>query len=351
MKNKLRALVALFVLVASSALADEPFTINASSLPVFDRAVPDNQLGVLTYLGGLALTSRHRNFEALSGLDIQTVDGRERMFMVTDEGHWVSANLVTTPSGAPTALTNARIGPLLDSAGQPMLSKRTADAEGLALRMGSDGLEALVIAERNQPLRAYSLSDGAPSGPARHIFGDQTPLPHGRADGLEAIVQITQGPLAGQTLVFLEDEIRPASHPNAARFLADGTLRPFEIRRMDDFSITGAAMLPGGDVVIVERFFTWDEGVAMRLRHLPAQDIASGAVEGRLLLEADGSTIIDNMEGIAVTDHPDGPVLTIISDNNGNFFQRTVLLRFQITGTMDEAMSLTPPAPSPRPAL
>ncbi|MFK7791588.1 MAG: esterase-like activity of phytase family protein [Devosiaceae bacterium] len=311
--------------------------------------MPSNQFGVLTYLGGIALTSRHRNFEALSGLDILQTETRQTLLMVTDEGHWVVADLATTPGGAPTALANARIGPLLDNAGAPMLSKRTADAEGLALHNGPNGLEALVIAERNQPVRAYDLSSGAPSGAARHIYGEDTPLPHGRADGLEAIVEMTEGPLVGQTLVFLEDEVRPPSRPNAARILPDGTVVPFEIRRLDDFSITGAAMLPGGDVVIVERFFTWDEGVAMRIRHLPASDILAGAVEGSLLLEADGGTIIDNMEGIAVSDHANGPILTIISDNNGNFFQRTVLLRFQIVGDLATAQRLTPPAPAARP--
>lgn len=327
----------------SPAIADEPITINAAALPVFDRSVPNNQFGPLTYLGGLALTSRHRDFEALSGL---TMNG-ERLIMVTDEGNWVTATLQADPDGTPTGLTDARIGPLLNTDGTPMQSKRLADAEAVTLV----GDELWVANERNQPIRAYYLRDGALTGPARLPLGSQAPLQSSRNAGPEALVHVTTGPLSGQTILFLEEQWRGTPLDNAARIGPDGELALFQIRRLNRYAITGAAMLPDGDLVIVERFFTWDEGIFMRLRWLPANDIANGAVEGSMLLDADGGTIIDNMEGIAVTDHPDGPILTLISDDNGNFFQRTVLLRFQITGDLNDLPALTPPAPVARPNL
>lgn len=341
MRRRIAALALAISL--SPAIADEPIAINATSLPVFDRSVPNNQFGPLTYLGGLALSSRHRDFEALSGLTMQG----DRLIMVTDEGDWVTATLQSETDGTPTGITDARIGPLLNTDGTPMQSKRLADAEAVTLV----GDELWVANERNQPIRAYDLRDGALTGPARLPLGSQAPLQSSRNAGPEALVHVTAGPLSGQTILFLEEPWRGAPLNNAARIGPDGGLALFQVRRLDRFAITGAATLPNGDLVIVERRFTWDDGIFMRLRWLPADEIASGAIEGRMLLDADGSTIIDNMEGIAVSDHPNGPILTLISDDNGNFFQRTLLLRFQITGDLSDLPVLTPPAPVARPNL
>lgn len=337
------ALAAVLALAPGVGRSDEPITITASPLPVFDRSVPDNRFGPLTYLGGLALESSNRDFEALSGL---TMRG-EQMIMVTDKGHWVIATLQSDAAGMPISLSEAHIGTLLNTDGTPMLTKRLADAEAVTLV----GEELWVTSERNQPIRAYALGEGRFTGPARLPFGDTAPLPGNRNQGLEAMVHITAGPLAGETLIFLEEPPRRAADPTAMRLLADGSRRTFAVRRQDDYAITGAAMMPGGDVMLLERRFSWNEGIFMRLRHLPAEDIASGAVEGQIILDADGATLIDNMEGIAVSDHPEGPILTLISDDNSNFFQRTVLLRFQVTGDLSGLDAPRQPNPVARPDL
>ncbi|MEM1286118.1 MAG: esterase-like activity of phytase family protein [Pseudomonadota bacterium] len=335
--------MAAFACLPNAATANEPLSISASALPVLDRSNSDNQFGALAYLGGLVLSSRDGRFEALSGL---TMTGN-RLIMVTDEGHWVTARLLSTPNGAPADIADALIGPLLNTDGSPMLSKRLADAEAVT-QVGND---VWVTSERNQPIRSYQLEDGVFSGSARLPFGETEPLSGNRNQGLEAMVHMTEGPLTGETLIFLEEPPHRASDPTALRLRSDGSHTPFAFRRMDGFAVTGAAELPGGDVVLVERRFSWDDGLYMRLRYLPAAEIAAGAVQGRLMLHADGGTIIDNMEGVAVSDHPNGSILTIISDDNGNFFQRTILLRFQITGDLNELPVPTQPSPVARPDL
>lgn len=339
---RLKALAFLLLLTAP-VQGDEPITITASSLPVFDRSVPDNRFGPLTYLGGLALDSSNRNFEALSGLTM--ID--DQLIMVTDEGYWTTANLQSDEAGAPIGLANARLGALLNTDGTPMLSKRLADAEAVTMVNG----DLWVTSERNQPIRAYALEDGRLTGPANLPFGDAAPLIGSRNQGLEAMVHVTTGPLAGETLIFLEEPPRRAADPTAMRLMPDGSRQTFAVRRQDDYAITGAAMMPDGDVLLVERRFSWTDGIFMRLRHLPAADIASGAVEGRIILDADGATLIDNMEGIAVTEHANGPIITLISDDNSNFFQRTVLLRFQITGNVESVVTPRQPQPVARPDL
>ena len=50
-----------------------------------------------------------------------------------------------------------------------------------------------------------------------------------------------------------------------------------------------------------------------------------------MLFDADGSYNIDNMEGVAVHRNGDGAtILTLISDDNFSFFQRTLLLQFAL---------------------
>jgi hypothetical protein len=54
-------------------------------------------------------------------------------------------------------------------------------------------------------------------------------------------------------------------------------------------------------------------------------------IEGEVLLEANDSLNIDNMEGIAVTGHPPAEtILTLISDDNFSPLQRTLLMQFAL---------------------
>ena len=107
------------------------------------------------------------------------------------------------------------------------------------------------------------------------------------------------------------------------------------VAHRDDFAVTDACFLPDGDLLILERRFRWTRGIAMRLRRIPAAALLPGHVaDGEILLEADGGYDIDNMEGLAVDRAPDGgTILTLISDDNRSWFQRTVLLRFRLAPT------------------
>jgi hypothetical protein len=50
-----------------------------------------------------------------------------------------------------------------------------------------------------------------------------------------------------------------------------------------------------------------------------------------VLIEADMGYAIDNMEGIDVVPGPEGtPHLILVSDDNGNLFQRSVMLEFRL---------------------
>jgi hypothetical protein len=73
----------------------------------------------------------------------------------------------------------------------------------------------------------------------------------------------------------------------------------------------------------------------MRIRRLSPAEVTPGArAVGEVLIEADSSYEIDNMEGIAIHRGRAGEtVVSLISDDNFNrFLQRTVFLQFTLAG-------------------
>jgi hypothetical protein len=93
-------------------------------------------------------------------------------------------------------------------------------------------------------------------------------------------------------------------------------------------------LLPSGDLLILERKFSWLAGVGIRIRRIRLQSVAPGAVvDGPSIFDADLGQEVDNMEGIDahVTDDGD-TVLTMVSDDNFSLLQRTLLLQFTLVG-------------------
>jgi hypothetical protein len=83
---------------------------------------------------------------------------------------------------------------------------------------------------------------------------------------------------------------------------------------------------------VLERKFSWTGGLAVRLRRVALAEIKPDAlVDGSVLFEADLGYELDNMEGLSVHRTAAGDiVLTLISDDNFSFLQRTLLLQFTL---------------------
>ncbi len=98
------------------------------------------------------------------------------------------------------------------------------------------------------------------------------------------------------------------------------------------FTPTGAARLPDGDVIVLERRFTLLGGLAARLLRLEAAALRPGAaLGGRELARLGPPLSVDNMEGIATRRGPGGETLIyLISDDNFHPLQRTLLLMFEL---------------------
>ena len=91
-------------------------------------------------------------------------------------------------------------------------------------------------------------------------------------------------------------------------------------------------LLSSGALLILERKFSWLSGIGIRIRRIPLNAVAPGAlVDGPAIFDADLGHEVDNMEGIDVHVTPEGDtVLTMISDDNFSLLQRTLLLQFKL---------------------
>jgi hypothetical protein len=90
--------------------------------------------------------------------------------------------------------------------------------------------------------------------------------------------------------------------------------------------------LPAGDLLILERKFSWLSGIGIRIRRVALTSVAPGAViDGPSIFEAGLANEVDNMEGIDAHLTAEGEtVLTMVSDDNFSLIQRTLLLQFTL---------------------
>ena len=235
------------------------------------------------------------------------------------------------------------LAPILGYDGEPVAGTRASDAEGLRIVLRDSVMTALIPFEEIDEVRMFAAEpDFAAATPRRlilpvFVYGLRS------NEGLESIaVAPTDGPLAGATVLIAERSLNLERNHRA--FILDGPRDgPFSIRRTADYDITDAVFLPDGDLLILERRFRFTEGFSMRSRRIDGTTIAVNAtVDGTALLEAGVRDRIDNMEGMAITIGDDGEtLLTLISDDNHNFLQHTIVLRFAVA----------PPPPPPLPRL
>nr|WP_284701180.1 esterase-like activity of phytase family protein [Rhodoplanes tepidamans] len=303
----------------------ETIEIEARPIGSFEAGRPDRvRFGPLQFRGGIELTSRHKAFGGISGLVMLDA---ARFVAVTDKSDWLTGRIVYDGT-RPVGIADAAMAPMLGTDGRTLAARGWYDTEAIT---ADRGVVHVGIERVNRIVRFDfgRLGVGAPAKPVPWPAGLRG-LPNNR--GIEALAAVPKGsPLAGALIVITERALDPAGNIKAALV---GGPRPglFGIARHDDFDVSDATVLPDGDLLLLERRFTWTSGVAMRLRRIPIAAIAPGnVVDGPVLITADMGFQIDNMEALGAHVGPTGEtVLTLMSDDNFSFLQRTVLLQFTL---------------------
>ncbi len=271
------------------------------------------------------LTSSFRAFGGLSGLRLDAKG--ERFISFSDKGTWFTGRIVYQ-GRAMSGLADVEASPMLGPDGKPITTRGWFDSESIAL----DGQQVYIGLERVNKVLRFDFSKGFTLAPAEELPMPPAvrKLPFNK--GLEALVMVPKGmPLAGTLIAMSERGLN--AEGNLIAFLVGGkTPGQFAIRRTDKFDITDAVLLPSGDLLILERKFSWLSGIGIRIRRIPLASVMPNAtVDGPSIFEADLGDDVDNMEGIDAHVTPEGDtVLTMVSDDNFSMIQRTLLLQFTL---------------------
>ncbi|MCP5432851.1 MAG: esterase-like activity of phytase family protein [Alphaproteobacteria bacterium] len=288
-----------------------------------------DEVGRLAWRGTLVLEASHRRFGGLSGLRV-SADGKSAV-AITDRGSFLTFDLDYGDDGRLAGVHGARIGPMLDEKGN-LLTDEDVDSEGLEV-LADDRLA--VSFEHRHRIAVYPPLIGEPA-PALATFAPPSAL-GAMADnqGMEALVRVDEGSLLALV------EHAPGEGPHRGALVAISALddaahalpgKTVTLQAAPRFDITDAALGPDGMLYVLERSFDPMRGPGMRLRRVSKQEREGGSAwTGETLAELDTRYAIDNMEGLSARLGPSGETLLyVVSDDNFNLLQRTMLMLFAV---------------------
>ena len=294
-----------------------------------DAQIPKKiNIGLLRYEGGLEINSSLPNFGGLSGF-VLTPKG-DGLIAVTDHGDVVKARFVRNTLGQLIGLDNVNFHRLRGVNGNLLSRKNNKqDQDAEAIERLKDG-SFLVSFERHHRILRYKGLRNRPS-----LFS----IPPGiekapRNGGIESIASLPDG----RILVLTEKQrTQDKNRGDYVGWLLDGdgkSLGNIFWKGSGVFRPTDFAALPNGDVLLLQRRYSLVSGLAMRMSLISAQLIKPGArMLGIELAQITPPLSVDNFEGIAVfPDGEKGTMIYILSDDNFNPFQRTLLQQFRLPG-------------------
>ncbi len=304
-------------------------TVEAKPIAAFYSREPERrQFGRLTFRSGLVLSAEPASFGGWSGV-WRSPEGQQ-LVAISDRPKWLTAS-VRYESGRLAGLSDAYMAPMLGESGNALTRSGGYDTESLAI---VDGV-AYVGLERANEVRRFDWGrDGVKAfGVPIQVPPELKQLP--RNEGLEALaVAPANHPLAGSVIAIAERSREGDDAPTRGWVLTGARPFVFDLVRSEGFDITDLTFLPSGEALLLERRFRLVSGGACRIRRIaPDAFTPDAAVNGEVIFEADRGYEIDNMEGIVTHRDPGSgeTIVTLMSDNNFSFLQRTLLLEFSLS--------------------
>lgn len=264
-----------------------------------------------SFAGGWELTADHENFGGLSGL---AMDGNGNLFAVVDDGAFVWIDLKdSAPDGT------GQLAYMLGADGNLLQGKSLGDAEGLAVRNGL----AIVSFERTHRISAFDLD--ACGAAAREAL--ISPLPNTFAGrlvdtnrGAEALAVTPQG-----NILFGYETVEDGHSPiGAVAALQNAGWTEEVAPNPAGYAFVGFDTARVGETEETFWLFRSYDPIRGNRNVLSWQDGEKEIVLTRPLA-------VDNYEGVTVQDLGNGMArVWIVSDDNFNPSQRTLLLAFDI---------------------
>lgn len=322
--------LAAFLLRPATAVAIpllQPVPVSSTPL-AFDRDDPARRrVGALTFLGAVQLRSTDALFGGISGL--RAGDGAA-MLAVTDTGNWLAFDTVER-AGRLTGIENVLLTTIPPPVGKTMRTKADADAEALEFDP-STGIASIAFEQEHRvvhfagidPARRQSLAV-APQR-VEHL----TAMISWPANGGGEAMAVLPG---GARVIISELALRPdGSH--AALVTRSGVTREFGIAGIADHSPTDAIALDDRHLLVLHRRFD-ATGPAVALSLLDLAPVLGEMLPGAPLAAMPLAgwrppATLDNMEGIAIRRSGARTFVYLVSDDNLNSLQRTLLMKFEL---------------------
>lgn len=311
----------------------------AAALPLSATPLPLNRddpaagtIGALKFMGAVQIRSSNTLFGGLSGL--RWSNGW--LLAVADTGNWVMLRPVET-DGRLTGVEAGRIAPILMADGKPAADKEMGDAE--SLEWPGDGGTASVYFEQDHRQQVYRGIDPArpeslaarPVSVARHKGTTVWPA----NGGGEAFARLDRA----TALVFAESARGPDGAHDVLLLPDRGEVR-LGYRPPDGFSPTDAVLLDADRLLVLNRRFTATGGIAAALVLVDLAPLNAARAAGKRPADLElqwrevarwqPPLTLDNMEGLALRRDGGRVFLYIVSDDNLNSLQRTLLMKFEL---------------------
>lgn len=292
--------------------------ITLRSLP-FNTENPDQKrLGPLKFLAAWELTSDNPDFGGISAINILD-DGR--FLGVSDAGTLIGFGI----NGNEVA-DRPFIAPLPGSQGEGLTF---ADRDSEAIAHDPDTGRFWVGYENSNAVRRFSRSF------ARTDKFVKPPLMQNWSpnSGAEAMARMKDG----RFIIFSEGYDLPDGSYEAILFSGDPTLAgtaaaSFGYFPPDGYKVTDAAQLPNGNILILHRRVSFPIGFSVKLGVLDPDTIISGeSVRSEIIATLESPLLVDNLEGITIANENGKTIIWMISDNNFFIFQRTLLMKFELS--------------------
>lgn len=307
---------------AGAAITAQPWTASSNSQQWVAQPAETRTVGLglpggavlaegVAFAGGVQiLTPTLSTLRSLSDLKLV---GETGFVAVSDKGDLVRGELELDSHGQLVAVGQLRSHRLSLRDGTPIIQKVDGDAEGLAVL--PDG-QVLVSFEIDHRIWNYGPLDKlqTPTALPRPIW------PFMDNGGMEALAAYDQNlwRVAGEDGGVWDCDL-----------VTCHAIQPVPVEPLNDsqFRITGMDRDPSGNGFwVVQRSFSPPMDARARVRHM-AQDGTLGPV--MIELKLPGTT--DNFEGIAATTRDGKTRLYILSDDNENPLQRTLMLAFDLS--------------------
>lgn len=268
----------------------------------------------LDYIGTYVWNDDDPRFGGFSGIEI--TEGGKRFHVISDRTNLFWGNIDRDVAGRIRHMGISGRAHLKGSDGEPLSGGYLGDSEGLAI---DDNGQIWVSFEGLNRVVLHTNPDAA---------GRPLPRPPemftGKSNaGFESLAIDADGAL----FTVPERSSGPDQPFPVLRFKDGKWDQPFTIRREGGWLPVGSDFGPDGWFYLLERGFQGILGFSSRVSRFRFD--ASGVMEEQLLLET-SPLQYDNLEGLSVWHDGQGIRLTMISDDNFLFVQRTELVEYRL---------------------